>query len=111
MSRETVAPSRDARRAAPRPAVSDVDVTPSGVSVRVARTTTLTATLTDEDGEEITGRRVSWTSNKPRIATVSSKGVVRGRAPGRAMIIAKSEGKQASALVIVTRPSTTKRSR
>jgi Bacterial Ig-like domain (group 2) len=108
LSRNTVSTRHAARVEQPPPPVSDVDVTPSGVSVRVSHTTTLTATLTDEDGNEITGRRVSWTSSRPGVATVSSKGVVRGRAPGRAMITAKSGGKQASALVIVTRQSTTK---
>lgn len=108
LSRAAVSTRHAARVEQPPLPVSDVDLTPSGVSVRVSHTTTLTATLTDEDGNEITGRRISWTSSKPGVATVSSKGVVRGRAPGRAMITAKSGGKQASALVIVTRQSTTK---
>jgi hypothetical protein len=108
LSRDTVSNRRNAHTAAPRALVSAITVDPSVVRLRVARTATLTATLSDADGDEITGRRVAWTSSKPQIATVSSKGVVRARSAGTVTITAKSGAKRASVLVIVTRPPTPK---
>jgi hypothetical protein len=111
LSRDTASARYAAHADALGPAVSEMAVSPAAVRVRVSRTAALTATLTDEDGDDIAGRRVSWTSSKPRIATVSPKGVVRGRAPGTATVTASSGGKKASALVIVTRQPPTKAKR
>jgi uncharacterized protein YjdB len=105
LSRDTVSARRAARTEISRPVVSDIAVFPSAIRVSVGSTSPLTATLADTDGNEITDRRVSWTSNKPKVATVSSKGVVKGRAVGTAMITARSGGKRASTLVVVTRQS------
>lgn len=103
LSRNVVAAPHPARAADPIPAVADIAVFPSAVRVSVSRTAMLTATLADDDSNEIVGRHVSWTSNKPRVATVSSKGVVKGRGIGTATITARAGGKKATVLVVVTR--------
>jgi hypothetical protein len=105
LSRDTVSARRAARTETSRPVVSDIAVFPSAIRLSVGSTSPLTATLADADGNEITDRRVSWTSNKPKVATVSSKGVVKGRTVGTATITARSGGKRASTLVVVTRQS------
>jgi uncharacterized protein YjdB len=98
-------PARDDATKKTSPAiVSTVEIAPSTARVTVSRTTALVVTLHDENGNEITGRRVAWSSNKPRVATVSSRGVVRGRSAGTATITARSGKHKATAVVVVTRP-------
>jgi len=106
LSRKVVAAPRAARATEPEPAVADMAVFPSAVRLMVSRTAMLTATLADDDSNEIVGRHVSWTSNKPKVATVSPKGVVKGRGIGTATITARAGGKKATVLVVVTRQST-----
>jgi uncharacterized protein YjdB len=85
----------------PRP-VGAVVVSPGQVSINVGRTTQLTASPTDGQGNPLTGRPVSFTSSNTGVATVSSGGLVTGIAPGSATIAATSEGKSGTASVTVT---------
>ena len=50
---------------------------------------------------------VIWTSRSPQIATINSDGVVTGRSPGLAIVVAQSRGGVAtdSAVVVVQRPT------
>jgi uncharacterized protein YjdB len=64
----------------------------------------LAARTVDATGVVLTGRAVSWTSSDPRVATVSASGGVSGVAAGRVTITATSEGRRATATVIVTGP-------
>lgn len=52
--------------------------------------------------------KIKWTSNKKSIATVSSKGVVRGRKAGTAIITAKYNNKSYRCRVIVESPKMSK---
>jgi uncharacterized protein YjdB len=61
--------------------------------VLVGGTLQLVAILKDARGNQLTGRRVSWTSSAPTVATVDTSGLVGGVTEGVATITAASEGK------------------
>jgi uncharacterized protein YjdB len=70
--------------------------------VNVAATTTLTATVRDANGATLTGAAVTWSTDKPSIASVTQSGVVTGMSPGTATITATSGGKSGTATITVT---------
>ena len=82
--------------------VANVALAPSAPSITVGQTTTLVPTLTDANGNTLTGRVVTWSSSATGVATVSTSGVVTGVAAGTATITATSEGKTGTATVTVT---------
>jgi len=84
--------------------VSTVTVTPPGVSVTAGKTSQLTATLKDANGNTLTGRTITWSSSANNIATVSSSGLVTGVAVGTATITATSEGKSGTANAVILAP-------
>lgn len=73
--------------------VAAVEVTSPGPSLDVGQTLQLTAVVRGADGEEISGRRVSWTSSAPAVASVED-GVVTGRGVGTATITASAGGRE-----------------
>jgi trimeric autotransporter adhesin len=85
----------------PKP-VSAVIVSPGQASVTVGSTTQLTAQVTDDQGNVLGGRPITFTSGLPSIATVNATGVVTGVATGTTTITATSEGKTGTATVTVT---------
>lgn len=90
--------------AKPAPKKPSISVTPATASVIVARTTTLVASVVDTMGQKVASPSITWSSDKPAIATVSSSGVVTGVASGSAKITAASSGVTASATIAVTTP-------
>jgi hypothetical protein len=96
------AKSRPTKRAPERAYVAAIAVEPTKVRVAVAKRVALTVAVIGEDGSDIDGRTVSWTSSRKRVATVSSKGVVTGRGVGTAKITATSGDKRSSIVVTVT---------
>ena len=82
--------------------VAGVDVTPVTSNLVVGQTSRLSARLRDASGATITGRMISWSSNRSTVATVSSDGLVTAVAAGTATITATSEGRSGSATVNVT---------
>lgn len=82
--------------------VAAVTLTPASLVLGVSATATITAVASDAAGNALTGRTVTWTSSNAAVATVSAGGVVSGVAIGSAVITATSEGRSASATVIVT---------
>jgi uncharacterized protein YjdB len=85
----------------PKP-VGAVIISPGQVSVEAGQTRQLTAQVTDDQGNVLPGRPVTYASENGGIATVSTSGVVTGVAPGATRITATSEGKTGTADVIVT---------
>jgi uncharacterized protein YjdB len=85
----------------PKP-VSAVIVSPGQTSVTVGQTTQLNAQVTDEQGNPLSGRPISFTTASAAIATVSTNGLVTGVAVGSTTITATSEGKTGTATVTVT---------
>jgi len=81
--------------------VNGVIVTPNPASTFVGFTTPMTVTLTDANGNTLSGRTVTWQSSNTIVATVNSSGVVTGSAPGTTTITATSEGKSGSATLTV----------
>ena len=87
--------------------VATVNVSPKLATVRVNRTTTLTASAVDAKGNAITGRTFSWSSSATATATVtadnpSTTATVTGRKVGTATITVTLDGKSTTATVTVT---------
>lgn len=82
-------------------AVQSIAITPSSATVALGANLTLSAEVRDGGGVLISGRRVTWSSENPTIADVSSSGVVTGHKLGTVMIAASSLGKDAFAIVTV----------
>jgi uncharacterized protein YjdB len=61
----------------------------------------LTVSLTDDRGQVLTGRQVSFATSNVQVATVSATGLVTGVAPGSVMITATSEGSTGTAAIVV----------
>ena len=84
----------------PKP-VSAVIVSPGQASVTVGQTTQLSAQVTDQQGNVLPGRPISFLSGTPAVATVTTSGVVMGVAAGTVTITATSEGKTGTATITV----------
>src|SRR5207248_5579614 len=82
--------------------VASVTVTPSPASVQAGQQVQLTATLKDANGNVLTGRVVTWSSNRTSVATVDGNGLVSGVTAGSATITATSEGKSGTSSITVT---------
>ncbi len=88
--------------------VATVSVSPASANVAVGGTQQLSAVTRDSAGTTLTGRVVTWTSSNTTVATVSSSGLVTGRAAGAATVTATSEGKTAtSAITVIVVPVAT----
>ena len=85
----------------PRP-VSSVVLSPGQATLRTGQTLQLTVSLTDDQGQALTGRLVSFATNNVQVATVSANGLVTGVAPGTVTITAVSEGRSGTATLTVT---------
>lgn len=93
----------DPARPTPPAPVAVVTVTPLTQTLTVGQTGTLTAVLRDAAGNVLADRAITWTSNNTAVATVSLAGVVTAVTAGVAQIDATSEGKYATANIVVTR--------
>jgi Bacterial Ig-like domain (group 2) len=87
-------------------AVATIIVTPALDSIDIGETIQYTAVVKHADGNTLTDREVSWTSNNDPVATVAPTGVVTGVAPGGPVVIsAASGGKFGTGLVKVLAPN------
>ena len=84
--------------------VASVTVSPATASVPAGQTVQLTATLKDANGNTLTGRTVTWSSDNTAVATVSGSGLVSSVAAGAATITATSEAKSGTSAITVTAP-------
>jgi uncharacterized protein YjdB len=86
--------------------VANVQVTPGQSTLPAGRTQQLSATLTDAEGNVLTGRVVTWSTTNAAVAAVTPEGLVTAGIPGpvpvTVTITAASEGKVATATVTVT---------
>ncbi len=82
--------------------VASVTVSPASASVQAGQTVQLTATLKDANGNVLTGRTVTWSSNSTTVASVNSSGLVTAKVAGSATITATSEGKSGTSSITVT---------
>jgi hypothetical protein len=86
----------------PPPVVTSVEVTPPSASLSVGTTTTIQATVKDQNGNAMTGQTVTWSTSNAAAATVNTSGVVSGVAAGSATITATSAGKSGTSAITVT---------
>lgn len=84
------------------PPVSGVVVTPKMLTLTAGGTGSLSATARDDRGNPLAGRKITWRSDNPGIVAVASNGMVTGVSAGSARVIAASEGKADTAMVMVT---------
>src|SRR3989441_85804 len=83
--------------------VASVDVSPATAATYPNATVQLTATLTDANGNSLTGRTVTWGTSDANLATVDANGLVTGKSVGGPVTItATSEGKSGTSSVTVT---------
>ncbi len=82
--------------------VATVTISPPAINLQISQTSQLTVTLKDANGNVLTGRTVTWSSDNGSVATVSGTGLVTAAGPGTANITAMSEGKSGTASVTVS---------
>lgn len=85
--------------------IASVTVSPSSASVEVNKTTQLTATAKDANGNIVSGASFIWASSSTGIATVDANGVVTGKSAGSATVTATASGKLGSSSITVTEPT------
>ncbi|MHC4711171.1 MAG: Ig-like domain-containing protein [Planctomycetota bacterium] len=86
---------------APEVPVASVTVSPATAALPFGTTIQLTATVRDTAGHVLTDRTAAWSSSDSAIATVTSRGLASGVAPGSAMITATVAGASGAASVTV----------
>jgi uncharacterized protein YjdB len=82
-------------------AVASVVILPDRAVIGLGGSVQLVGVPRDAAGNPLPGRAITWKSDKPAIATVSTSGLVIGVGAGVATITATSEGKSATAQVTV----------
>ena len=89
-------------------ALISVLVVPGADTLLVGDSQQLVTIPKDAKGQALKPRETFWASLNPEIAAVSPTGIVSGRAPGTARIVATSEGQSGAAVITVwpTRPDT-----
>lgn len=81
--------------------VATVVLTPPFDTLNAGGSVQLNAVARDAGGAALAGRTVTWNSADTRIATVTSAGLVVAIAPGTTTITATSEGRSATATIVV----------
>jgi hypothetical protein len=81
---------RDA--AGPGRTIASITLTGASAALVPNATLHLTAVTLNADGNELTGKEISWTSDDATVASVSASGFVQALAPGVTTIRATSEG-------------------
>ena len=81
--------------------LASVIVVPAADALLVGDSQQLVAMPKDASGRPLTLRDTSWASLNPEVAAVSPTGIVSGRAPGSARIVATSEGQSGAAVITV----------
>jgi uncharacterized protein YjdB len=91
---------------APDDAVASVTITPHEKTIEAGDRAQLDATLKNAAGDVITTKTAAWTSLDPTVAEMSAStpGLVLGRNPGTARIVASAEGRADTARVVVIAP-------
>ena len=81
--------------------VATVEVAPVEATIRPTETTQLAAVVRDAEGNELSGRSLTWSSSDEAVATVSEGGLVLGVDDGTATITATAEGQIGAAEITV----------
>jgi len=86
----------------PPPAVTTITVSIDSTSLQVGHTAQATATVRDQYGVVMSGQTVTWSSNTPSLASVSTSGVVSAIAEGSAVIKASIGAVSGTASLTIT---------
>ena len=86
------------------PVVFSVTITPPTAPVVAGQSIALAVVVADRDGTELPGRRVTFTSSAPLVATVDATGTLAARSPGPTRVTAVSDGVSGTLDVMVTPP-------
>ena len=81
--------------------VSEVQVAPPSVTLKIGERTGLLATAFDRIGNVIPTARITWASNNVQVARVDNNGTVTGVAPGVTIIEARSGTRKGQSAVQV----------
>ena len=85
------------------PQITSIVVSPAG-PILPGQSIALVATLKDRNGAVLTGRPVTWTTSKARVATVDASGTLKALAGGTVTITATVEGLSTQLTVVVSPP-------
>ncbi|MDT8340129.1 MAG: leishmanolysin-related zinc metalloendopeptidase [Longimicrobiales bacterium] len=89
------------------PQPDEIRISPSSLSFdAVGLTATLSARVFDDEGNEMTGRTVEWSTGAPGVATVTATGVVTSVGAGNGSILATS-GRASASLPVSVVPQVT----
>ena len=88
------------------PPIASLTLTPGSASEAVGGSLAFSVTIKDANGNVVTDTAITWASDAPTIATVSSTGLVTGHHTGNAKISATSHGKSDTATVTVVDTTT-----
>ena len=81
--------------------VASIEINPDELAMDVGNSMNAAVVLRDAQNNVLQNREVTWSMNKPGVATVDQNGKVLGVTPGVATLTAASEGKLAQASVRV----------
>jgi uncharacterized protein YjdB len=81
--------------------LATITVTVASPTLTIGSTTQATAVAEDENGNVLTGRTFTWTTDHSEVATVNAQGVVTAVGRGTATITATSEGKSGNTGIAV----------
>jgi len=74
----------------PTPVPTSIQLSATSVSLRIAESRQLTATVLDKQNRAMTGQTITWTSSDTGRITVDGAGLARGKRPGTATVTATS---------------------
>ncbi|AMW04503.1 Ig-like domain-containing protein [Gemmatimonas phototrophica] len=83
------------------PPVQSITISPTRDTLAVTGGRQFTAVVRSAEGTVLTGRTIAWSSTNVAVAIVSATGAVTALTPGTATITATSEGRSASATLVV----------
>lgn len=83
------------------PPVQSITIAPSRDTLAVTGARQFTAVVRDADSNILTGRTIAWSSSNVAVAIVSAAGAVTALTPGTVTITASSEGRSATAVLVV----------
>jgi trimeric autotransporter adhesin len=81
--------------------VASVSVAPASPTIAIGSAVQLSAVTRDADGNQLSGRPITWSSTNSAVAVVSENGLAIGVDVGQVTITATSEGKSGTAIVTV----------
>lgn len=84
--------------------VASVTIEPASASLLVGTSTQFSASLFDEGGNRIGGRRVTWASDNPAVVSITQAGLATAVTQGQTTIRVSSGGKSATATVTTSAP-------